>query len=421
MKSTGIVMVGLAVGVVAAATTYGIIRNMQGTSAAATEEEFLEAVRSDAAAAPSTEVKTAPLSPSTSSEKLVPQIEAETTHYQMGIISNDELTKGQVMIHNRGKAALLVPKVNTQCGCTTGKMSKEMIPPGESAPLEVTVDPMRINGFKSTKTLTLFTNDPKHPTLAIQVSAEVEPEFVLEPPTLDFGTITKGEPATQTLKVIQKTDQPFELTEAAIVGNESYFQFTYEEIPAAERMDPNKKEYVAKVTVLQTAPTGPLRASLRLKTNLKRLPMSVAPVFAEVKGIYTVHPPVVTLRSVEPGQTVPGVITIESQVPIELAELQAPNQSLKVTPRPGEQPNSIVFDVTVAEELDQRWQRDTWTLKLRANDQEFIEEVKVMAIISPAAGETGNMNVQLPEAQAPAVQTPGAPAEPQTSATIPNN
>ena len=225
----------------------------------------------------------ASLPPSTGNENLAPQIEAETTHYQLGVIANDKITSGRVMIHNRGKAALLIPKVNTQCGCTKGKMSQEMIPPGESAPLEVTIDPMRINGFKSTKTLTLYTNDPKHPTLTIQVSAEVEPEFVLEPPMLDFGTITKGEPATQNLKVIQKTDQPFELTEAAIVGNESYFEFAHQEIPAAERTDPNKKEYFATVTVLPTAPAGPLRASLRLKTNLKRLPVSVAPVFAEVK------------------------------------------------------------------------------------------------------------------------------------------
>jgi hypothetical protein len=274
-------------------------------------------------------------------------------------------------------------------------MSKSIIPPGGQAPLEVTVDPFRIAGFDSTKTLTLYTNDPKNPTITVDVKAKVSPEIRIEPDAINFGEIQKGQQVSHTARIIQLTDEDLEILDGSSGSN---YSMEVKEAPKAEWADPSHKEFVLTVTSLPNAPIGVTNGAVRLTTNLKRLPNVMVPVTGLVKGVYTFEPSVVTLRGVDPGQTVKNVLTLKSEVPIEIVEINAPNENLAVTSRPGEAANTYSFDVTISEEPDQRWQRDTWVIKMKAGDQQFIEEVAAMAILNN--GPVGQVPANPPATQA---------------------
>jgi hypothetical protein len=385
MKNTGVILIGIAAGVVAAVGTYAVLSSVQAGTPQS-DEDFVSEVRSGAAGS-DTEVKTASLGPAGKTGE-VPAIEVETNHYDMGIIPNDKSAEGSVMIHNRGKSPLHITKVNTQCGCTKGKMSKEIIPPGESAPLEVTVDPFRIPQFNSTKTLTLFTNDPDDPTVKIDVTAKVNPELIVDPEKIHLGTIQKGEEVSQTVRLIQNTDQPLSIKSLKLVGQAEYYETDFKEVAPAEWANPDRREYLITAKVLPVAPAGKLRANIMLETEFPRLPRFTIPMELEVKGLYTIEPQVITLRSVQPGQTIEDVLTINGDVPFEVTAINSSNEFLTVSSHEGGTPNSVAFNLAVAQEPDQRWQRDTWMLTINANGQEFKEEVKVMAIIEGAPAST---------------------------------
>lgn len=387
MKNTGIILLGVAAGLVTAVIAYAILSNAQNREPLG-DEEFIEQARSSAAGSIGTEVATAPRSPATADETTQPRIELETDHYHMGTIANDEKTEGQIMVYNRGKAPLLITKVTTQCGCTQGAMPKgrETIPPGGQVPLEVIVDPFRIPTFTSTKTLTLYSNDPNNPTITVKVSADVAPEVEIEPASLDFGPVAKGETPQLTYIVRQVGDQTFDITGQRIAGTRDAFDVSFKERPVSEWKTPGHKEYLVTAKVRPSAPTGDLRASAMLSTDFKRLKnLPPFPITVTVNGVYNLDKRVVTLRGVKPGETTKAVLKLTAAAPVELTEIQTANAALIPSQRPGDEPNSILIDVTIVDNPDQRWQRDTWTLKVKANGQVFTEDIRVMAIIDTGA------------------------------------
>ena len=68
---------------------------------------------------------------------------------------------------------LIIRNVRSSCGCTAVAPSKNVIAPGETAPIKVTFDSRWKRGRQS-KSITVITNDPKTPTNILRVSCNVE-------------------------------------------------------------------------------------------------------------------------------------------------------------------------------------------------------------------------------------------------------
>ncbi len=75
-------------------------------------------------------------------------------------------------ISNNGKSDLFIRKVKASCGCTAVKPAQEMIPAGESTTMKVIFDSRGKVG-KQNKTITVISNDPKHPRTILWVKGNV--------------------------------------------------------------------------------------------------------------------------------------------------------------------------------------------------------------------------------------------------------
>lgn len=393
MKNAGPILLGLFALGISAALTYAVLGGSQ-PPAPKSEDEFLASIKQDAAKAPDA-APSAKLPPVTSSDPAaIPRIELEAEQrgnqywYDMGVIPNDRIETRQVKVFNRGKAPLQVSRVSTSCGCTTGQMaSNDPIAPGEYGVLNVSVDPSKIPGFTATRTLTLFTNDPVNNAVRMDVKADVTPEIAIEPDSLDFGVVAKGESAERTVRIRQLESKPFEIKDAKIQGYTNVLDVSFQAVPEAQWAKPGHREYLVTARVLPDAPSGDFpRSHVMLETNLARYPRPSVPVSVRVKGVYDIQPTIVTLRSVQPGQRVEGVLRVSSDVPIEITSVEAENKALAVSHHPGDEPNSFVFDLTVADNPQERLQRDTWVLGIKAGGKEYKENIRVLAVVDPEGG-----------------------------------
>lgn len=78
---------------------------------------------------------------------------------------------------NVGKSPLVISKVNSSCGCTVPKYSKEPILPGQTGKIEAKYATNRLGGFN--KTLTIMSN-ASEPTKRIRIKGIVlKPESVV--------------------------------------------------------------------------------------------------------------------------------------------------------------------------------------------------------------------------------------------------
>lgn len=75
-------------------------------------------------------------------------------------------------LKNVGKTDLNIRKVETNCSCLKAELKKENIKAGSSVELVVTFDSARRRG-RQTKSVTIYSNDPKDPTQMVTVKTQV--------------------------------------------------------------------------------------------------------------------------------------------------------------------------------------------------------------------------------------------------------
>ena len=167
-----------------------------------------------------TAVENARVPPVTEDPDNIPIIELETYDLHVGTIPNTGFSFAEVKIFNKGKAPLEITDVQTNCACTVGGVEKQYnpIPPGGEGILKIRLEPRRMPGFNSRKTLTIQSNDAIHPNVTLHVETDVEPEYELIPPELDMGRMAKGDGSTATMILRQLRDEPIEITEVKAVS-----------------------------------------------------------------------------------------------------------------------------------------------------------------------------------------------------------
>ncbi len=402
MKNTGPLLIGLTVAAIIGVGVYAYLDSFRD-GATQSEEEFLAESRDAANAAPESPGEKNATLPPASSGAGSPQIEIESDVLDMGLIANDKIAEREFKIRNLGNAPLEITEIKTSCHCTEGEMKDKIVPPGGEGIMRITVDPFRIPMFTSRKTLTVSSNDPKKPEIAIDVTANVVPEVSWEPKLLDFGSMPKGTPAELSL-VIREETAPFTIARAGIAGSKlDALKATFVEVTPGERKDPSKTEFKITIASDGQLPAGELTAQLIVSLDgIKRIPRISIPIKIGITAAYTIEPSMITLRSVTPGETLAGVLTLTSQVPVEITKLEALNPALSVKTRPGDAPNTVVFDLTVAADATERVQRDTWAFVVTAGGAVFEEKIKVLAILKEQEG------IGAPAAPLPAPN--GAPA-----------
>ena len=309
-----------------------------------------------------------------------PKIEVETDMYMMGTIANDRVGEGKVVVYNRGGAPLKIAKITTSCGCTLGRMSKNVILPGEEATLEIQVFPNKVPGhFHSMKTLTIFSNDPINNRAHVVVNAYIDKEFDWQPETANFGIVAKDSGSDIRIHITQEQEAPFEILKASIPTSSNVFSFEQEEVPESEWKKPGHREYILIVRVLSDAPTGEYYSNLVIQTNISRVPNIKIPLSASVRGVYNLIPGSLSLPFLRPGESLKEVMILSAELPIALDSIVAKNGDvIQVTHRPGTEPNSIVFDIDVAEAPEHGVHNERWTLDIVVDGVHYSETIKVL-------------------------------------------
>jgi hypothetical protein len=112
---------------------------------------------------------------------------------------------------NDGPGTLRIRQVVPTCGCTAVLTTRNEVPPGGDGEVRITFKSGNFSGSQH-KSITVQSNDPTRPTLSLHVRATVKPLFVLEPSTLNFGELQRGQHASREIAIREVNGKPFEIT-----------------------------------------------------------------------------------------------------------------------------------------------------------------------------------------------------------------
>ena len=119
----------------------------------------------------STDVVTNPNTASGVVKDNLPVIEFEKEIHDFGKVIQGEKVSYGFKFKNTGKSDLVISQVNTSCGCTVPKFSKEPIKPGEERVITVKFDSKGRKGIQN-KSITVLSNCQPSTTV-IRVKAMV--------------------------------------------------------------------------------------------------------------------------------------------------------------------------------------------------------------------------------------------------------
>ena len=107
-----------------------------------------------------------------------PRIEILPQNFDFGDIQYGQIVEQDFLVKNAGNEILEIKKVATSCGCTTAKIDKEMIAPGESVRLNVGYDSGAMGSShgkgRQERIVYIKSNDPLNPQAEAVIYANVQ-------------------------------------------------------------------------------------------------------------------------------------------------------------------------------------------------------------------------------------------------------
>lgn len=181
---------------------------------------------------------------------------------------------------NHGDAVLHVANVKSSCGCAAAVVSSSDVPPGGEARVMATLDTSRVTG-RTTKVLSVYSDDPQVPVAALTLTGEVLADLVLSPSPVYLGRLRRGEAVSREVAI--RPGRPGGTAAVRAVGGDHPGLRT--------RLESNPDGTQRLLVALDpTVPLGRFSQELRLETTSARQPVMLLPVFGSIEGDVVVLP-----------------------------------------------------------------------------------------------------------------------------------
>lgn len=256
-----------------------------------------------------------------------PKIQFDVVEQNWGTIYDGEKATHVFNFTNVGDEDLVIDKVNSSCGCTAALVSEKLIPPGGKGEIKATFDSSGRPG-QQTKTITITSNDPVEPSTKVTITGNVEKYLEIKPDPLNFGTVFRGEPAMQILRIVPPKIHP-DLKITKVESNQKYVVATLgnsgnwgvrmlekARLLFKKRSTEEKEEergIPVSVSLDPTAPVGPIRANLRFETDDERKPNFNVSVTGLITGPIQIVPSALTFSSRKDAEVLVRKVTLTSK------------------------------------------------------------------------------------------------------------
>jgi hypothetical protein len=258
----------------------------------------------------------------------------EGLNHDFGSVPRGAQLSHRFVLTNIYAVRMEITSVKSGCGCVTAKAAKVSLEPRESTTIDVTMDARRFTGLK-TVGITVTVGPDYISSAQLRVSANSRADIVFNPGQVSFGTVTRGQPASQVIDVEYAGVLEWQVTEASA-----------KDLPVEVSLGelyrrPGQVGYRVRVTLKPDAPIGALKGDLFLKTNDPASPILPVLVEGVVQSNLTVSPATVSLGAVKIGETVTRRVVVRGNKPFRVLGVEGLAEGMQLDPRPSDTPAPV--------------------------------------------------------------------------------
>jgi hypothetical protein len=258
--------------------------------------------------------------------------------HDFGPVPRGGKVRHNFVLTNRLAEPITIVNLRASCGCTSGKASTSLVPPGQQAIVEAEMDTRNFVGAKATTLfVALVTAGGQESEVRLGVNVMILSDIVLNPGSIDFGAVARGQTPSQVL-TIDRIGAPKwrvqRMVSASRVLNATLVE---------AKRDGSSVGYVLTVSLKPETPAGIVRDEIRLLTNDPETASIPIQVTALVRGELSASPSVLSLGRVASSGPVQGRFLVRASKPFAIQAVAGEGDGFKVEPsEPGRKPAHVV-------------------------------------------------------------------------------
>jgi hypothetical protein len=264
--------------------------------------------------------------------------------------------------------------VRSGCGCVTATAAKRVLEPRESTTLDVSMDSRRFTGAK-TVAVSVSVGPEFISSAELKVSANSRADIVCNPGEVAFGSVPRGQAASQTIDVEYAGALAWQISE--VLAKDMPLDVSIKELYRR----PGQVGYQLKVTLKPEAAAGALKQIVYLKTNDPATPVVPVLVEANVISPLTVSPPVLSLGQVKANEALTRRVVVRGNKAFRILGIDGIGEGITLSAEPSLS-SAVVQTVTFKCQLAKpgEFKRD---LKIKTDLQEAPVPVTIEATVMP--------------------------------------
>jgi Protein of unknown function (DUF1573) len=247
--------------------------------------------------------------------------------HDFGTVPRGVKVKHSFLMVNRLSEPVTILNLRPSCGCTSGRASMSMVPPGQTAVIEAEMDTRNFVGKKSTLLyVSLVTASGQEGEARLEIISHILSDIVMNPGSIDFGVVTRGQSSTQVL-TIDRINAPgwkfVQMVSASRVINAQLAQTARTDTSAS---------YALTVSLKPDAPAGLVRDEIRLISNDAETASIPLTVTAWIRGDLTAAPSVLSLGQIHSAAGAEGRFIVRSSRPFTIRSIEGAGDGFSTSP-----------------------------------------------------------------------------------------
>jgi hypothetical protein len=261
--------------------------------------------------------------------------------HDFGTVPRGVKVKHNFLLINRLAEPVTILNMRPSCGCTSGRTSTPLVPPGQTAVIEAEMDTRNFVGLKSTILyVTLMTASGREGEARLAVTSHILSDIVMNPGSIDFGMVARGQSPTQVL-TIDRINAPG----WKFVRMVSSSKVINAQLAQTGRTD-TSASYALTVSLKPDAPAGPIRDEIRLISNDAETASVPLMVTAWVRGDLTAAPSVLTFGQIHSAAGASGRFIVRSSRPFTILAIEGAGDGFSISPPEAKPQSAHIVTVT---------------------------------------------------------------------------
>ena len=253
--------------------------------------------------------------------------------HDFGTVPRGVKVKHDFVMVNRLSEPVTILNLRPSCGCTSGRANTSMVAPGQTAVIEAEMDTRNFVGLKSTILyVTLVTASGKEGEARLEVTSHILSDIVMNPGSIDFGMVTRGQSPTQVL-TIDRINAPGWKFVRMVSGS----RVINAQLAQTARTDASAS-YALTVSLKPDAPAGLVRDEIRLISNDAETASIPLMVTAWIRGDLTAAPSVLSLGQIHSAAGAEGRFIVRSSRPFTIRAIEGAGDGFSTSPPDAQAP-----------------------------------------------------------------------------------